>query len=113
MLVAVTSEDPTPTATITVDPGVHRQVVEAAAAEGVSVSSWMTAAASRQLKIRDGLMHEFQCAHQECGSYITASDKYYLMSQVADHLKDAHKVDRATETLMTYLETTCVTSWKP
>ena len=98
---------------VTIDPDVYRQVVEAASAEGVSVSSWLTAAASRQLKISDGLMHEFQCAHQECGGQFTASDKYYLMRQVAGHLKDAHGVDRTTETLMTYLEATCVTSWKP
>jgi predicted small metal-binding protein len=113
MLVAVSSEDPSQKLAIMVDSGVYRQVVEAAGAEGVSVSSWMTAAASRELKIRDGLMHEFHCAHQECGSQFTASDKYYLMRQVAEHLKDAHKVERATETLMTYLEATCVTSWKP
>lgn len=109
----VPSEDPSPKLAITLDPDIHRQVVEAADTEGVSVSRWMTAAASRQLKIRDGLMHEFRCAHQECGSQLAASDKYYLMRQVAEHLKDAHKVDRATETLMTYLEATCVTSWKP
>jgi predicted small metal-binding protein len=113
MLVAVSNEDPSSNLAVTIDPDVHRQVVEAASAEGVSVSSWMTAAASRQLKIRDGLMHAFHCAHQECGSQFTASDKYYLMRQVAEHLKDAHRVDRVTETLMTYLEATCVTSWKP
>ncbi|MGH3672427.1 MAG: DUF1059 domain-containing protein [Pseudonocardiaceae bacterium] len=109
----MTSEDPATKLVITVDPVVHRQVVEAAAADGRSVSSWMTAAASRELKIHDGLMHEFHCAHQECGSQLAASDKYYLMRQVAEHLKDAHRVDRATETLMTYLEETCVTSWRP
>jgi predicted small metal-binding protein len=113
MLVAVTSEESSPKTAVTVDPDVHRQVVQAAAAEGVSVSSWMSAAASRQLNIRDGLMHQFRCAHQECGSQLTASDRYYLMRQVAEHLKDAHKVPKVTETLMTYLETTCVTSWKP
>jgi predicted small metal-binding protein len=31
------------------------------------------------------------------------------MSQVAQHLKDAHNVDKATQTLMGYLESTCVT----
>jgi predicted small metal-binding protein len=55
-------------------------------------------------------MHEFQCGHLECGSSFTASDKNYLMQQVADHLRDAHNVPQATETLLTYLETTCVTS---
>ena len=55
-------------------------------------------------------MHEFQCGHLECGSRFTASDKNYLMSQVAEHLRDAHNVQQATATLLTYLETTCVTS---
>ncbi len=35
------------------------------------------------------------------------------MRQVAEHLKDVHNVDRTTETLMSYLEATCVTTWKP
>ncbi|MGQ0774082.1 MAG: DUF1059 domain-containing protein [Pseudonocardiales bacterium] len=55
-------------------------------------------------------MHEFQCGHQECGSGFRASSKNHLMAQVADHLKEAHNVDKATETLMTYLEATCVTT---
>lgn len=55
-------------------------------------------------------MHEFQCGHQECGSQFTASSKEYLMRQVAEHLKEAHNVDKATETLMSYLESTCVTT---
>lgn len=55
-------------------------------------------------------MHEFTCGHLECGSRINASDKDYLMRQVADHLKEAHNVQKPTETLLTYLETTCVTS---
>lgn len=55
-------------------------------------------------------MHEFQCGHQECESQFTASSKDYLMSQVAVHLKEAHNVDTPTQTLMSYLEATCVTS---
>lgn len=47
--------DPSPKLAITVDPDVHRGVVEAAAADGVSVSAWMTDAARRALKVRDGL----------------------------------------------------------
>ncbi len=58
-------------------------------------------------------MHEFQCGHQECGSQFTASHKADLMRQVAEHLKDAHDVGRATETLMSYLESTCVTTRQP
>ncbi|HEX2299790.1 MAG TPA: DUF1059 domain-containing protein [Pseudonocardiaceae bacterium] len=55
-------------------------------------------------------MHEFQCGHQECSSQFTASDKDHLMAKVAEHLRDAHNVDQATETLMSYLEATCVTT---
>lgn len=55
-------------------------------------------------------MHEFNCGHQECSSQFTASNKNYLMAQVAEHLRDVHNVDKATETLMSYLETTCVTT---
>lgn len=54
-------------------------------------------------------MHQFQCGHEECGSQLTAPNKDDLMRQVAQHLKDAHNVDKATETLMKYLESTCVT----
>ena len=55
-------------------------------------------------------MYEFTCGHQECSSQFTASDKDYLMRQVADHLKQAHNVQTATQTLLGYLEATCVTS---
>lgn len=41
--------------TIAVDSALHRQITEAAAADGVSVTAWMTAAARRALKVRDGL----------------------------------------------------------
>ncbi|MGH3796893.1 MAG: DUF1059 domain-containing protein [Pseudonocardiaceae bacterium] len=54
-------------------------------------------------------MHQFQCGHEECGRQLTASNKDDLMRQVAQHLKEAHNVDRVTETLMRYLETMCVT----
>ena len=53
-------------------------------------------------------MHEFTCGHQECSSQFTSSDKDVLMSQVADHLKKVHNVQTATQTLLGYLETTCV-----
>lgn len=55
-------------------------------------------------------MHEFQCGHLECGSRFTASDKNFLMHQVAEHLKGAHNVNTPTQTLMAYLEETCVTT---
>lgn len=55
-------------------------------------------------------MHEFTCGHQECGSQLTSSNKGVLMHQVADHLKEVHNVQTATQTLLSYLEATCVTS---
>jgi predicted small metal-binding protein len=51
-------------------------------------------------------MYEFNCGHQECASQFTSSDKDVLMRQVADHLKEAHNVQAATQTLLGYLETT-------
>ena len=47
---------PSPKLAITVDPEVHARVLEAAAEDGVSVSAWMTAAARRELLVRDGLV---------------------------------------------------------
>ena len=57
-------------------------------------------------------MYQFECGHQECFSQYTASNKDALMQQVADHLKEAHNVQHATQTLMGYLEETCVTTTK-
>lgn len=55
-------------------------------------------------------MHEFTCGHQECSSEFTSHTKDALMRHVADHLKEAHNVQTATQTLLGYLEATCVTS---
>jgi len=57
--------NPSPKLAITVDPMVHEQVVAAAAAEGVSVSAWMTNAARRALVVRDGLraVAEWEAEH--------------------------------------------------
>jgi len=40
---------------VTVDADVHSKVVDAAEAEGKSVSAWITEAARRALRVRDGL----------------------------------------------------------
>jgi hypothetical protein len=40
---------------ISVDADVHSGVIQAAETEGLSVSAWMTAAARRALRVRDGL----------------------------------------------------------
>ena len=56
---------PSPKLAITVDPVVHAGVKAAAAAEGVSVSAWMTEAARRALVVRDGLagVAEWEARH--------------------------------------------------
>ena len=50
---------------ITVDADVHAEVLNAADAEGVSISAWLTTAARRALRIRDGLVAvaEWEAAH--------------------------------------------------
>jgi hypothetical protein len=50
---------------ITVASDVHADVVRAATQEGVSVSAWMTAAARRALRIREGLLavDEWEAEH--------------------------------------------------
>ena len=56
---------PSPKLAITVDPDVHEGVLDAAAADGVSVSAWMTSAARRALLVRDGLtaVAEWEAEH--------------------------------------------------
>jgi hypothetical protein len=56
---------PSPKLAITVDADIHDRVLDAAAAEGVSVSAWMTRAARRALLVRDGLaaVAEWEAAH--------------------------------------------------
>jgi hypothetical protein len=57
--------NPSPKLAITVDPDVHAQVVAAAREEGISVSAWMTTAARRALRSRDGLaaVAEWEAEH--------------------------------------------------
>ena len=47
--------NPSPKLAITIDPDIHRNILAAAAREGVSVSAWMTTAAREALKRRAGL----------------------------------------------------------
>jgi len=56
---------PSPKLAITVDADVHDRVLDAAAAEGLSVSAWMTSAARRALLVRDGLaaVAEWEAEH--------------------------------------------------
>jgi hypothetical protein len=57
--------NPSPKLAITVDPDIHAQVLAAAEEEGVSISAWMTAAARRALRLRDGLaaVAEWEAEH--------------------------------------------------
>ena len=50
---------------ITVDADIHAKVLDAAKAEGASVSAWFTAAARRALLLRDGLaaVAEWEAEH--------------------------------------------------
>ena len=47
--------NPSPKLAITIDPGVHENILAAAAKEGVSVSAWMTTAAREALHRQAGL----------------------------------------------------------
>ncbi len=47
--------NPSPKLAITVDPEIHKNILAAATRDGVSVSAWMTAAASEALQRRAGL----------------------------------------------------------
>ncbi|HVY91625.1 MAG TPA: YlcI/YnfO family protein [Bryobacteraceae bacterium] len=47
--------NPSPKLAITVDPEVHKNIVRAAAREGVSISAWITGAARDALRQRAGL----------------------------------------------------------
>ncbi|MGP8160732.1 MAG: hypothetical protein ACLQGJ_05850 [Candidatus Dormibacteria bacterium] len=73
-----------PKLAITVDPDVHRSLVAAAAATGVSVSAWMTEAARQALVVRDGLraVAEWEAEH---GSF-TAEELAAARRRVATEL---------------------------
>ncbi len=47
--------NPSPKLAITIDPGIHEDILAVAAREGVSVSAWMTIAAREALQRRAGL----------------------------------------------------------
>lgn len=47
--------NPSPKLAITIDPDVHKNILAAAARDGLSVSAWMTTAAREALRRRTGL----------------------------------------------------------
>lgn len=75
---------PSPKLAITVDPDVRDRVVEAAAADGVSVSAWMTNAARRELLIRDGLaaVAEWEAEHGSLTDEELAAARARVASQM-------------------------------
>lgn len=83
---------PSPKLAITVDPYVHERVIEAAAAEGVSVSAWMTNAARRALLIRDGLaaVAEWETEH----GALSEAELAVARERVASQLDSAPRPSR-------------------
>ena len=73
---------------ITVDRDVHAQVARAAKADQVSVSSWMTSAAVRELRLRDGLaaVAEWEAEH----GALTARE----LAKARDRVRSKHGVER-------------------
>lgn len=75
---------PSPKLAITVDADVHDRVLDAAAAEGLSVSAWMTKAARRALLVRDGLaaVAEWEAEHGELTDAELAAARRRVAAQV-------------------------------
>ena len=84
---------PSPKLAITVDADVHERVVDAAAAEGVSVSAWMTNAARRALLVRDGLaaVAEWEAEHGSLTDTELAAARQRVAAQVGASRARARK----------------------
>ena len=84
---------PSPKLAITVDADVHDRVLDAAAAEGLSVSAWMTNAARRALLVRDGLaaVAEWEAEHGELTDAEMAAARQRVASQVGPSSPRARK----------------------
>ena len=64
---------------------------------------------SPNIDVTNAEVYRFQCGHEQCGSQIIAPTRDDLRLLIAQHLKEAHSVDKVTNTLLIYLEPTCVT----
>lgn len=53
-------------------------------------------------------MYEFTCGHLECNAVLRSTDPKHLETEMAQHLKEAHNVPKATQTIVQYLKETCV-----
>jgi predicted small metal-binding protein len=54
-------------------------------------------------------VYRFQCGHEQCGSQVDASTMDELRLLIAQHLNESHSVHKVSDTLINYLESTCVT----
>ena len=54
-------------------------------------------------------VYRFQCGHEQCTTQVHASTMDGLRLLIAQHLKETHSVPKVTDTLINYLESTCVT----
>jgi predicted small metal-binding protein len=54
-------------------------------------------------------VYRFQCGHEQCRGQVFAPTKDDLEVLIAQHLKEVHSVNKVTDTLMSYIESTCVT----
>ncbi len=54
-------------------------------------------------------MYRFQCGHEQCRSQVFAPTKDDLTILIEQHLREVHSVNNVTDTLMSYIESTCVT----
>ena len=77
--------NPSPKLAITVDPAVHEKVIQAATAEGISVSAWMTNAARHALLARDGLaaVAEWEAEHGAFSDAELAASRRRVARQLA------------------------------
>jgi len=84
--------NPSPKLAITIAPDVHEDLLAAAAADGVSISAWMTTAAREALRRRDGLGAVEQWEKQH--GRLTAEEMNEARRTVQAQLKTSRKVRR-------------------
>ena len=81
---------------ISVDADVHARVVRAARAERLSVSAWMTEAARRALRVRDGLaaVAEWEAEHGALGGQELAVARRRVRAEARAHSVPSRKAER-------------------
>jgi hypothetical protein len=81
--------NPSPKLAITVEPEVHRNILAAAAREGMNVSAWMTAAARDALQRRAGLS-AVELWEKQHGRF-SAEEMQEAKRRVRDQLRNPRK----------------------